>query len=98
LGNPGPDFSFGFGMVNARTAIEAIENNQYFSGTLSDADSLTFSLPALPAGNQQLKIMLYWPDQPSAPFASAALVNDLDLTVATPDGSLHLPMVLDPTP
>lgn len=98
LGNPGPDFSFGFGMVNARTAVETIENNQYFSGVLAGFDSVQFTTPSMAAGNYQLKIMLYWPDEPAAPFASAALVNDLDLEVDAPDGTHHLPLILDPSP
>ena len=36
LGNPGPDFIYGFGMLNARAAVEAIEGNHYFTGTLSN--------------------------------------------------------------
>ncbi len=98
LGNPGPDYSFGFGMVNARTAVETIENNQYFSGVLAGFDSVQINTPSLPGGNYQLKIMLYWPDQPAAPFTSAALVNDLDLIVDAPDGSHHYPLILDPSP
>ena len=32
LGNPGPDFTFGFGMINGRTTVEALEQNHYFTG------------------------------------------------------------------
>ena len=31
-------------------------------------------------------------------MSAAALVNDLDLTVTDPGGTVHLPMILDPTP
>jgi hypothetical protein len=98
LGNPGPDYSFGFGMINGRAAVEAMENNQYFTGLLSGGDSLLFSLPAQPAGNYQVKIMLYWPDQPGAAFAQNALVNDLDLSVMSPDAATHLPLILNDSP
>ena len=41
--------------------------------------------------------MLHWTDYEASVNASAALVNDLDLTVD--DGSTtHLPWILDPTP
>ena len=98
LGNPGPDFTFGFGMLNARTAIEAIENSHYFSGSLIDGAIATHSIAAVPPGAYQLKIMLYWPDQPASAFASTTLVNDLDLTVTGSDATIHHPLLLDPSP
>ncbi len=36
LGNPGPDFTFGFGMISGRTTVEALEQNHYFSGSVSN--------------------------------------------------------------
>ncbi|HTS43691.1 MAG TPA: S8 family serine peptidase, partial [Puia sp.] len=98
LGNPGPDYTYGFGMLNARTAVETIENNQYFSNSISDGNAQTNTISGIPSGVQQLKVMLYWPDAAAPPFAPAALVNNLDLTVTAPDGTLHHPMILDPSP
>ncbi len=98
LGNPGPDFTFGFGKINGRKTAEALEQNHYFSGSVANGTSQTFSIPSLLAGNFQLKILLYWPDPPAIPLAGATLINDLDLTVTEPGGLIHLPMVLDPSP
>jgi hypothetical protein len=98
LGNPGPDFTYGFGMLNARTAVETIENNQYFSGTVNNSGSASFTIPSLPAGVQQIKIMLYWSDPAGVPYAATALVNNLDLTVTSSDGTVHHPLILDPSP
>ena len=98
LGNPGPDFAYGFGMLNARTDVETIENNQYFSGTVSNGGNQSFTITGVPAGAQQVKIMLYWADPAAAPFAATALVNDLDLTVVSPDAFVHHPMVLNSNP
>jgi hypothetical protein len=98
LGNPGPDFTFGFGMINARTTVEALEQNHYFTGSVNDNGNQSFSIPALPSGAYQLKILLYWPDAPAQPTAATTLVNDLDLKVTDPSGTVHLPMILDPTP
>jgi hypothetical protein len=98
VGNPGPDFAYGFGMLNARAAAEAMENNQYFTGTLSANGTASFPISGVPAGAQQVKIMLYWADPAAAPFSATALVNDLDLTVLSPDASLHHPMILNPAP
>ncbi|MHA4807769.1 S8 family serine peptidase [Flavitalea flava] len=96
LGNPGPDYTFGFGSLNARTAVETIENNHYMAGSVTNGNTQTFTLPGIPGGAQQIKILLYWPDAPAAPFAASALVNDLDLTVSSPDGALHHPLILNP--
>ena len=54
-------------------------------------------LPCLPE-NYQLKILLYWPDAPALSSAANTLVNDLDLTVTEPGGTVHHPMILDPAP
>ncbi len=98
LGNPGPDFTFGFGMISGRTTVEALEQNHYFSGTISNNSSQQFTIPAIPAGTYQVKILLYWPDAPAVPESPVSLVNDLDLTVIVPGGTVHYPMILDPTP
>jgi len=98
LGNLGPDYTYGFGMLNARNAVEAIEKNQYFTNTIANASTITHTITGLPAGIQQLKIMLYWPDAAAAPFAATSLVNNLDLTVTSPDATIHHPLILDPSP
>ncbi len=98
LGNPGPDFIFGFGMISGRTTVEALEQNHYFSGSVSNLGSQQFTIPSIPAGTFQLKILLYWPDAPAVPEAATTLVNDLDLTVTEPVGTVHHPMILDPSP
>ncbi|HEX4852039.1 MAG TPA: S8 family serine peptidase, partial [Puia sp.] len=98
LGNPGPDFTYGFGMLNARTTIESMENNQYFQGSISQNQNLIHTISSLPAGAYQIKIMLYWQDVAAAPFVSSSLVNNLDLVVNAPDGSTHYPLILNSSP
>src|SRR5450432_511094 len=97
LGNPGPDFTFGFGMINGRTTVEAMEQNHYFNGSIANNGTQAFSIPSLPSGMYQLKIMLYWPDAPALPMTSKALVNDLDLQVSDPAGTIHYHLILDPS-
>ena len=98
LGNPGPDFTFGFGMINARTTVEALEQNHYFNGAVTNNGTQLFTIPSLPGGTYQLKVLLYWADAPGQPMAATSLVNDLDLQVSDPSGTVHLPMILDPSP
>jgi hypothetical protein len=95
LGNAGPDYTYGFGMLNARKAVEAMEANQYIISTTPNS-----SFPiTVPAGARRLKVMLYWADAPAAVAAATTLVNDLDLTVTdNPVTVTHLPLILDPSP
>ena len=97
LGNAGPDFTYGFGMLNARRAVAAMENNQYFVATLSNGNSNTHSIN-IPANTKRVKIMLYWADSAAAINAGNALVNDLDVTVLTPTSILRRPLILNTTP
>ena len=97
LGNPGPDFLYGFGSLNARAAVEALEANRYIAGTVNNTGNYTYTLTGIPAGLRQLKVLLYWPDVPATPNAATALVNDLDLTVTGTDAVVHQPLILNPT-
>jgi hypothetical protein len=96
LGNPGPDFKYGFGSLNIRAATETLEANQFLTNTIANGGSYTYALTGVPAGLQQLKVLLYWPDAPAAPNAASTLVNDLDLTVTSPDAVVHQPLILNP--
>jgi len=98
VGNPGPDFTFGFGSLNARHAVEILENNWYFTGNVNHTGTVNFAINNVPAGNYQLKVMLYWVDPAGSPLAATALVNNLDLTVTAPGGAIHRPLVLNPAP
>jgi Subtilase family len=97
LGNPGPDFTYGFGMINARRAVEAIEQNRYIAGTVSNGASNNHVIN-ISGGAVRVKVMLYWVDKEAAANAASTLVNDLDLTVTTPLSVLHNPLVLNATP
>jgi hypothetical protein len=97
LGKPGPDFKFGFGMLNARKALEAMEDNRYFSNTISTAQNQSYTI-TVPTGTRRLKVMLYWPDYAASANTAVALVNDLDLTVTTPAAIVHRPLILDAAP
>ncbi len=97
LGNPGPDYTFGFGMLNARRAVEALEANRYLINTINNGGSISQTI-SLPVNTQRIKIMLYWTDKAAAPNAATTLVNDLDLTVTAPGATLHRPLILNPLP
>jgi len=97
LGNPGPDFRFGWGRINALRAVQTIENNRFFTGNISTGDSVVHALQ-VPANVKELRIMVYWADKAGVANTTKALVNNLDLRVHAPGGSVVLPWVLNPTP
>ena len=96
-GNPGPDYLFGFGSLNALAAGQAMENNQYQMGSVANGGSSGTTI-TIPAGAAQLRVMLCWTDYPAASFSATALVNNLDLTVTDPSSVLHHPLILNPDP
>lgn len=99
LGNAGPDYTYGFGLVNAKNAVDTILADGG-SGTHIRRESVTqgalleYSL-TLPAAAQG-RLTLVWSDPENTPYPPAALINDLDLTVVDSSGATILPFVLDP--
>jgi PKD repeat protein len=97
LGNPGPDFQFGWGRVNALRAVTTMEDNRYLSDIASQGSN-NVHLVTVPAGTKQVRIMCYWNDVEGDPIAVKALVNDLNMTVTDPAATLFNPWVLNSTP
>ena len=97
LGNPGPDFKHGWGEINVLRGLTILENNNYESGTISQGNDEDHIIN-VPAGTKEIKVMVYWHDKEASTNASIALVNDLDITLTSPTGTIIYPWVLDPTP
>lgn len=97
LGNPGPDFSFGYGRVNALKAVQAIEQISYATGTVSNAGNSTHTI-VVPAGVKRIKVMTYWHDFQAQIGAAVALVNNLNTTITDPSSTVHNPLVLNYAP
>lgn len=95
-GNVGPDFNYGWGMVNGLRAAQVIENGNYVSGSISQGVQRNLSLD-IPSGVAQVKIMLYWKDPAASVGTTLSLVNDLDMTVTAPNGQVNNPYILNST-
>ena len=96
LGNPGPDFKYGYGRINMRRAYETIANNTIISDNVANSATDNHIIN-VPAGTKQVRIMLYWTDYEGTVNSTVALVNDLNLTVTDPNTTVHNPWVLDHT-
>ncbi len=94
LGNPGPDYSYGWGLIDTRESADLIMNRMWNTGTVSHGETITYQVE-VPTGQPELKATLVWTDPPASPLAAKSLVNDLDLLLRSPSGTIHYPWVLD---
>ncbi len=92
---PGPDFSSGFGNMNALRAAKTVDENRFFTAQVALFQEFWQEI-VVPPGQAELKITLAWDDPPAAAGTARALTNDLDLKLLGPDGqSVWLPWVLN---
>lgn len=97
LGNPGPDFIYGWGRINARAAYELLRDGHYFTDTISQNENESFIIN-VPAATKELRVMLYWTDIEGSTSAQFALVNDLNMYAVSPNNDTLYPWVLDHSP
>lgn len=96
----GPDYRFGWGLLNARAAADFLSSlrlglRRLAIDSIKD-DPVEYS--AQYGGAGPIKVTLIWNDPPALPSYGSeipALVNDLDLKVIGPDGE-HYPWTLNP--
>lgn len=107
-GNPGPDYVFGWGLVNTAGAADVLSAqagaNPYFfhlmEETLADGNTLEYTVNS--DGASPLAVTMAWTDVPGAVPADildppdAILVNDLDVRLIGPDSTVYEPWILDP--
>lgn len=95
LGQPGPDYQFGYGSVRVVDSIDFLATGSLWESQLQQGESLLFTV-VVPPGSPELRITLAWDDAPGTPNVVPALVNDLDLVVTGPGGAPAYPWTLDP--
>lgn len=98
----GPDYKFGWGVLNVKDAVTVItEDNEedeeagalILEATLSN--SASYSQNIIASGNEPLTVTLAWTDPAGTLNSNPALVNDLDVRV-TKDGVEYFPWRLNP--
>ena len=97
LGDAGPDYSYGYGLMNLLRSAIMLENSNYHINTIATGNTQNYNL-VVPANTAHLKVMLYWNDAAASVLASQTLVNDLDLEVIDPATNTLLPFILDTIP
>ncbi len=109
--NPGPDYQFGWGLLNAAEAAKVITQHFASGGslyvrelTLNNKAKLEFQITS--DGLSPLKLTLCWTDpagpelSPALNNSTANLINDLDLRAIGPsagDNLTWMPWILDPS-
>jgi len=98
----GPDYATGYGLVDAEAAREIVtHSHRWREATIESAGSSRNYCTPVPEGSGPLKVVIAWDDEPGNAGTAqdlSKLVNDLDLTVTSPSGVIHLPWTLDPLP
>ncbi len=102
--HPGPDYMFGWGLMNAKKASQIITDdmgqNIIDEQVLNNGDSYTKEVYV--PGTAQLRVTICWTDPAALPVSAQLnprdpmLVNDLDLAVQDPSGNIYYPWRLDP--
>lgn len=94
LGNIGPDFTYGYGNVDAYNALKTISENRILNGT-STSNQTSSHLITIPVNSKNLKITIVWNDLPAAINSNISLVNDLDVELIAPNNITYFPWVLN---
>lgn len=106
-GNVGPDYAYGWGLMNSATAAELIgadaaTDSRPHIKEVFMPNGATITFPLVTDGNAPLRVTICWSDPPGIPPAVVVnptdlmLRNDLDLRVTSPSSVVHQPWVLNP--
>jgi len=95
LDNPGPDFKTGYGSIRVVAAIDLVREARLLEGEVAHAGVFEF-LVLIEPGDPELRVTIAWDDAPGTPNVDPVLVNDLDLRVIDPLGTVYHPWTLDP--
>ncbi|MCV9934435.1 S8 family serine peptidase [Flavobacterium sp. LS1R47] len=95
VGNPGPDYKYGFGNLNGLRAVKVLDKKMFYTASVANGETYEKEI-VVPAGLVTLKVMLAYSDIGATPGSSSIQVNDLDVKIVK-DGVSTLPWTLNPT-
>jgi hypothetical protein len=107
LGPLGPDYQYGWGLVNGEKAANQILRHSYVADNLQMVEDFVASGDSQRLytfewnGSDPIGATIAWTDPPHEPRYDLddrrpVLVNDLDLRIIDPAGETHYPFALDP--
>ena len=101
-GREGPDYSFGWGLLNVKAAAGLLKRDNNAGLRLQQAQLVNGQVQTydieVAEDTEELKVSIAWIDRAGSPYAARALVNDLDLSLIAPDGTVYYPFTLSGLP
>jgi hypothetical protein len=95
LGNPGPDYQFGYGLINAQASVDMIRDSLMLESQFAEDNEEDIFLCNIPAGQANFRVTLVWDDVSANAGANPTIVNDLDLELEDPNGATYQPWILN---
>ncbi|MCK4305350.1 MAG: S8 family serine peptidase [Candidatus Eisenbacteria sp.] len=100
LGNTGPDYTYGHGLLDAFGAVKLLErddpNHELINvGYVTNLETDIYTMTVPPDVNR-LRVTLAWDDVAGVPGAGIELVNNLGVYLYSPSSIFFDPYVLDP--
>ena len=95
MGNPGPDYQWGYGQVDLPRAVDLISRRAFRQDSQTAGGVDVFSM-VVPTNSAPLVISLAWDDFEATFNANPVLINNLDLEVVAPSGTVWRPWILNP--
>ncbi|MBD3235575.1 MAG: S8 family serine peptidase, partial [Candidatus Eisenbacteria bacterium] len=92
----GPDYQYGYGEIRPQAAVDVLRNSLAWLEAMLDQGEVQTYQFNVTEPMDELKITVAWSDPPGEPLAEIELVNNLDLTLEAPCGTIHYPWILDP--
>ncbi|OFZ27557.1 MAG: hypothetical protein A3D92_08015, partial [Bacteroidetes bacterium RIFCSPHIGHO2_02_FULL_44_7] len=96
LGNAGPDYSYGWGLLDAKAAMDLIDGGSSYlrDSSVSNGETEEYSV-TVPSSTSVFKVTTVWTDPAGTPGAAYARVNDVDIELVDPVGNIYKPWKLD---
>lgn len=102
---PGPDYSYGWGLVDATAAAKLLRDEDKVQVIIDEnilVDGQSFEIDIYPKANQKITASIAWTDPAGLPVVDGLdptnlmLINDLDLQITDEQGNQQFPWILDP--
>ena len=110
LGNSGPDYQYGWGLINVKAAADVVLSHKAdlsrpkliegtFSRTRSGVETYANNYTFVWDGVSPIRATLAWTDpagstQTATDSRTANLINNLDLKIISPNGTINMPYVM----